>query len=594
MPDSADYSQDSAMSYKISTLLLVCAISIQSAFNQAGFPRDYFSPPLDIEMYLSGNFGELRSNHFHAGIDIKTQGVSGHRVYAAADGYVSRIKIEAAGYGNTLYITHPAGYTTVYAHLQRFRSDIGEYVLEKQYSNEQHALNIFPGKEEWPVKKGDLVAFSGTSGYSFGPHLHFEIRDASNQEPLNVLLFGFDIEDLVPPRIFALYLYPGDEKSMANNSFDKTRIETTGKDGRYFLKGQDTLSANGSIGFGIEAFDYLNGAHNRCGLYRIRMMVDGELKYEWKMDRFPFSHARYVNSYIDFGERILNEKLVQKTFVDPNNKLRLYTYVENAGMVDFSESRSYRVQFMLEDTRENLSELDFIVMGGIHSIIPEREEENEHVSVFSWSSANEFKRKDVILSLPAGALYTDLKFNYQTEESPPGAFSPVHILHDHCTPIHSACDLSIRPVGLPAELREKALIALLNGDNGDNGDNGIAPVETSWKDGMLTARIREFGRYTVFVDTLEPEIRSLDLDGSGDPAEGKSIRFRVSDETSGIKSYEGYIDNEWVLFEYDAKNDLVFYRFDPERLPSGKSHELELYIIDNKENIAYYYAEFYW
>ena len=277
------------MWYRFSALFLTCLCLVQSSLTQAVFRKDYFGAPMNIDMYLSGNFGELRSNHFHAGIDIKTQGITGHRVYAASGGYISRIKIETAGYGNTLYITHPDGYTTVYAHLDRFRKDIAESMRKKQYSHEQHTLNIFPEKGEWPVEKGELVAFSGTSGYSFGPHLHFEIRDARNQEPMNVMLFGFDIEDLVAPRIFSVYMYPG-----------KTRFEVAGDSGKYFLKTGDTISAGGSVGFGIEAFDYLNGAHNRCGIYRIQMLVDDVLKYEWRMDRFPFSKARYINSYIDY------------------------------------------------------------------------------------------------------------------------------------------------------------------------------------------------------------------------------------------------------------------------------------------------------
>jgi len=573
---------------KTSILLFSGLFIVQLTWTQVGYNRDYFRAPMDIGMYLSGNFGELRSNHFHAGIDIKTQGITGLRVYAAAEGYISRIKIEAAGYGNTLYITHPAGYTTVYAHLDRFRRDIADYVRKKQYSNQQHALNIFPGKGEWPVAKGDIVAYSGTSGYSFGPHLHFEIRDAARQEPMNAMLFGFDIEDLVAPRFFSLYVYPGDENSIACDSYDKTRLEVISDTGKYKLKAGDTINVNGNIGFGIEAFDYLNGAHNRCGIYRIRMLVDEVLKYEWKMDRFSFGKARYVNSYIDFEEKARNGKLVQKTFVEPNNKSEQYVYVENDGMHDFTEQRSYRVKFMLYDAYMNTSELEFVVKGGSPTLKPLPEPENNYAADFSWSSPNEFTTEGLNLRIPEGALYKDLKFNYSSHEKPDVAFSPVHVVHDPYTPVHLACDLGIRPVGLPEELHDKALVVIIN----EEGEISTAGGE--WKDGMLYTQIREFGQYTVLIDTAAPVIRSLDLDDSGNAVNRKNIRFKVTDETSGVKSYEGYIDNEWVLFEYDAKNDLVSYSFDPDRLTSGKSHELELYIIDNKENIAYYYAEFYW
>lgn len=576
------------MLYRFFTFFMGCLCLLQFSRSQAVFRNDYFRAPVDFDMYLSGNFGELRSNHFHAGIDIKTQGVTAQRVYAAADGYISRIKVEAAGYGNTLYITHPEGYTTVYAHLDLFRKDIDEYVREKQYSNQKHALNTFPEKEEWPVKKGELVAYSGTSGYSLGPHLHFEIRDAANQEPMNVMLFGFDIKDHVAPRIFSLYMYPGNEYSMVNNSFERSGFEVAGDSGKYFLKAGDTLSASASAGFGIEAFDYLNGAHNRCGIYRIRMLIDDVLRYDWSMDRFPFSKARYINSYIDYDAKLRHKILVQKTFVEPNNHLDLYRYVENDGMFDFADQRFYRVKFILEDAYANRSELNFVVQGGIPRELPEREAENDYVRKFSCSQANEFTRNNIILKIPEGAIYTDLKFKYTLSDKQDGTYSPVHSLHDIYTPIHLACDLSIRPDGLPDEFKEKALIGVLN------DDGSITSAGGEWKDGMLSTQIRKFGKYTVIIDTAAPEIKSLDLRGSETPYTKESIRFRVIDEISGILSYEGYIDNEWVLFEYDTKNNLVFYRFDKDRLASGKNHELELYIIDNKENIGYYYAEFFW
>jgi len=576
------------MMNRIYVIFLICFTLFTSTWSQSPFRDDYFRPPVDIDMYLSGNFGELRSNHFHAGIDIKTQGVIGHKVFSCADGYISRIKIEAAGYGNTLYITHPGGYTTVYAHLDRFREDISDFARNKQYKNQQHAINIFPAKEDFPLSKGEMVAFSGTSGYSFGPHLHFEIRDAGNQEPMNAMLFGLDIEDIVPPRIFSLYLYPDKENGIANQSFEKTRIKVAGEKGLYRLGAGDTITANGSLGFGLEAFDYLNGARNRCGIYRMRILIDSVKRYHWEMNRFPFSKARYVNSYVDYEERSRNNKVIQKTFIDPNNKADQYKYVEGNGMFDFTENRPYHIKFMLEDAYENHTELNFIVQGGSPGIIPERKEENGHAQKFISSHSNEFNREDIIFSLPEGALYTDLKFKYERLEKKTGTFSPVHRLHDHHTPIHLASKLKILPVGLPENLQDKALIVTLDEDNEINSAGG------EWKEGFIATEIREFGDYFIMIDTTAPEIRSLDLNASTDTVSRKSIRFMIKDHVSGIKSYEGYIDNEWVLFEYDLKNDIVFYRFDPERLPSGKSHEIELYIIDNKENIAYYYAVFNW
>jgi len=573
------------MVQKFSAILPVI-FSILTAWGQNPYPADYFQAPLDIPMYLSGNFGELRSNHFHAGIDIKTQGVTGHRVFSAAEGYISRIKIEAAGYGNTLYITHPAGYTTVYGHLERFRRDLAEYVHNIQYEKQIHAINIYPEKDEWPIAKGDFIAFSGTSGYSFGPHLHFEIRDASRQEPMNVLLFGFDIEDDVPPDIVSVFVYPMGSTGLVNNSRDKRRFEVLADGGIYRLKERDTLMLDGNIGFGIEAFDYLNGARNRCGLYSLQVLVDEKLVFHWMMDRFSFSESRFINSYIDYGEKGANKRSVQKTFVDPNNTLGLYRFVENSGLLDFSDKRAYQISFLLADAYGNQSHLKLTAEGGRRNKLNGPVQEDIPGELLSCSSSNLFIRDGIEMKLPQGALYKDLRFDYAMEDMTPGTYSPVHHLHNHYTPLHLACDLSIVTVGLPDSLREKAMFGMIT------AEGEIVSAGGEWRDGRIRGPVRGLGSYTVVVDTTAPLIRSLNA--KADMSGKTSIRFRAWDELAGIHSYEGYIDNEWALFEYDLKNDLVYYTFDPTRIAKGSNHELELYIIDNKDNISYYYTEFYW
>lgn len=560
-----------------------------SVKSQNPFRKDYFMAPINISMFLSGSFGELRSNHFHSGIDIKTQGVTGHRIYASAEGYISRIKVEAAGYGNTLYITHPAGYTSVYAHLDRFRKDIADYVRELQYTREKHALNIYPEKEKWKVEKGEFIAFSGSSGYSFGPHLHFEIRNAANQAPMNVLLFGFDIQDDVAPRPRSVYLYPMGNQSHVNGIAGKQRFLLESDSAGYTIKGGQVIRTNGMMGFGIEAFDFLNGAPNRCGIYSIKMLIDGVLKYHWKMDQFTFSESRYINSYIDYEEKQKNNRLVQKTYLDPNNRLGLYSFVEDDGIFDFSEKRQFQVRFILEDAHANSTELSFNIEGGLSPPPPPSSPNDDFVQTFSWNSANEFRNEDVVLTIPEGSLYKNVDFVYKKSAAQEGCMSHVHHLHDFKTPMHISAELAIRPESLPEDLRKKAYLGYMNGENGH-----MVSAGGTWEDGMVRTKIRAFGRYTVLVDTIDPEVKPLNLGGTRDMSTKSSFRFRVRDLQSGIKSYEGYIDNHWALIEYDLKNNLVFYRFDPERLERGKNHELELYIIDNKDNIAYYYTDFYW
>jgi murein DD-endopeptidase MepM/ murein hydrolase activator NlpD len=571
---------------KLITCQILSLCLLVSGTAQKSIPKDYFRAPIDIPLYLSGNFGELRSNHFHAGIDIKTMGVTGHKVYASAEGYISRIKIEAAGYGNTLYITHPAGFTTVYGHLERFRQDIASYVLNLQYENQQHAINIYPEKSRWPVKKGEFIALSGTSGYSYGPHLHYEIREAATQETMNVLMFGFNIEDKIPPKVYSLYVYPSDEKGLVNNSSEKLRLELSGENGIYKVAGMDTLELDGNVGFGIEAYDYLNGANNRCGLYSIRLFVDEKLKFHWEMDQFSFSESRYINSFIDYEEKGKNKKNVQKTFVDPNNQLSLYRYTDQAGIMDFSENRNYNISILIEDTYGNQSRIDFLAAGGIQNGPDVLAGKDTATVTFSCMSPHEFKDEGLELQLPQGALYYDLDFKYTRSEMLPGTFSPVHHLHDPYTPMHKDCKLVIKAQGIADSLQEKALFGILS------QEGEILAAGGEWIDGNVVGQIRNLGKYTVIIDTIAPIISPLDT--KHDMSDRKTIRFSVTDELSGIKSYEGYVDNKWALFEYDLKNDLVYYSFDASRISKETSHELELYIIDNKDNISYYYTDFYW
>jgi len=258
--------------------LFIIQFLISIGFSQTleQYPKDYFRSPLDIPLLLSGNFGELRNNHFHSGLDIKTQGVEGQKVYAVADGFVSRIRIMPIGYGKIIYITHPNGYTSAYAHLQQFKGELAKEVKRYQYANETFEMDYYPPDTLLKVKKGDVVALSGNSGSSGGPHLHFEIRETVSEYAVNPLLFGFDIKDDVKPVIKSISVFPLNDTSYVNNRNATQEFGIIGSNGNYQLSNNVIITAYGQIGVGINTYDQQSGASNQNGVYSIMLFDNNE------------------------------------------------------------------------------------------------------------------------------------------------------------------------------------------------------------------------------------------------------------------------------------------------------------------------------
>ncbi|RMG76485.1 MAG: M23 family metallopeptidase, partial [Bacteroidetes bacterium] len=357
-------------------ILLTCVL-IQLSYSLLGqnkdslefkYPQNYFRSPLDIPLLLAGNYGEIRSNHYHAGIDIKTEGVEGKNVYAAADGYVSRIKISEGGYGKALYITHPNGYTTVYAHLKRFNDTIEQYVRKQQYLKESYEIELFPPKNSLKVKKGDIIAVSGNTGGSGGPHLHFEIRETDTEVPINPLLFGFDIKDDIPPIIKHLTIYPIDDTSFVNRRSRPKRYALSGSNGKYSLSA--TPEVKGIIGFGIEVIDKLNGSNNRCGIYSIDLTIDGDTIYRHHIEDIPFHKTRYINCHVDYEAWKKDGIKTQRCYRLPNNQLDFYDKLKYNGLYMFTDDSVHEVRFIVKDTYQNTSELVFNVKSSTAKIQP--------------------------------------------------------------------------------------------------------------------------------------------------------------------------------------------------------------------------------
>jgi len=555
------------------------------AYSQSSFPQNYFRSPLDIPLYLSGNFGELRNNHFHAGLDIKTQGTIGAKVYAVADGYVSRIRVSPYGYGNALYISHPNGYTSVYAHLEKYSDKIATVVKNTQYREESFDVQLFPGANQINVKKGELVAYSGNTGGSAGPHLHFEIRDTKTEHPYNPLLFGFDVKDNRKAEIKSVKIYPLNDTSLINGSNQPKHFTAVGSNGNYRLNSSYPILLNGIYGFGIESIDRMNGQHNSYGLHNIKLWKDSSLIFEQEINEFAFREGRYLNALIDYPYYIQRRRRIQRSYRLPGNRLRFYKTLVNNGKVVITEGEKVEMRYEVSDFEGNTSRIAFTVTGkSTRSQSTQASVGAQKVRLFPYNEKNTFIQEDLLVVLPKGVLYEDLLFAYRKDDKNPKTIGPIYWIHDHYTPLHSYMTISIKQRGL--SLKEKSQAIIVSTTNGSNfyGEGG------KWNGDNISVKTRSFGGYGIAIDSIPPKITPINIYPGADMSNKWSISIKITDNLSHIDTYRAEINGKWILMEYDAKNDMLYHYFD-ERTKTG-THHFKITVSDGVGNTSTYEASF--
>lgn len=560
---------------KLITCIFICLTFPLLIIGQDTLKNVSFKSPLDIPLILAGNFGELRSNHFHTGIDLKTQGVQGKRIYAIEDGFISRINISTGGYGNALYIDHPNGYTSVYAHMKSFNSAITQVLVKEQKRKEKVYDNFYPQGQILKVKKGDIIGYSGNSGSSSAPHLHFEIRETITEHPVNPLLFSFPIKDAIKPTVFALKFYPLSDSSFINKSSKNTIIKATGSSGQYNLENNQIIKVQNEFGIAVHTIDRLNGANNKCGIYNLTLQVDGKPYFKQQMKKLDFSTNRYINTHKDYYEYCNYKRSYHKSFLSKNNVLEIYPLATNNGRISFNDNKIHQLKYIIEDVHGNISEVNFKVQADNNSWFNKNESDKK--SQIDCLNSFYYRSDNFKINIPEKALYDDLEFKYSERPKFQNSFSHLHSLIHKDIPVQIPFEINIKCDSIKKEQQEKACIAIYE------GNNIFTPVGGVYKNGWIKGETRTFGTYTVLIDSIPPAIQAINVYNGKNVKQQKRLSFRFEDNLSGVTQYNAYVDGEWIPLYYNKYYNYHYFPIKDAQWSSGK-HDLMVYAIDERGN----------
>ncbi|NNF36368.1 MAG: peptidoglycan DD-metalloendopeptidase family protein [Saprospiraceae bacterium] len=555
---------------KVALCSLILMLFAGIASGQGAAPEaGYFDSPVDYSITLAGSFAELRQTHFHAGIDIKPKSKTGiDTIRAAADGYVSRIKVQTGGYGQALYIDHPNGYTTVYAHLDEYTDTLTQFIRNIQRKTESYPLDIYPDSTAFYFKKGQPIGLMGNTGRSYAKHLHFEIRETESEIPVNPAIFGLKPRDTRPPVVLSLDIHQISPDFHEHHS--STYYPAGLKDGSYTINNGSVTFPAWTCGISVQSYDLMNGASNRNGVFYQKTYVDDTLIHSFTLDKISFDESRYINSHVDYAQRTLNRRTLVRTFKLPGNQLSVYDSIKDNGLISLYQNKSRAVKIVLGDFDGNETEVKFNISRANEILPPETKPFNFKVlqgkadTISAWGSRVIFNPR---------SLDRDLYITVKKEEDG-------FLIGNNSTKLFSSVEIS-----LPVDFQEADSLDQL----------GIwYQEEDKWinmggvkEDGKITTRTSALGKFTLGYDTIPPTIKVYTKGSSIVP--GKKIKGILDDniQTGGMAEevkYAAFLDGSWIVAAYKIMTREMEIDI-PEDIPAGP-HQLTIQAIDHHGNTS--------
>ena len=551
------------------SFLLLFLLSILFRLNSQEYN---LNSPIDLPLNLSGTFGEFRSSHFHYGLDITTNKKSGYEVYSIESGSIIRIRVSTSGYGKAIYVDHLNGLTSVYAHLKEFSPKIQEYIKGQQYLRKSYNIQKFFNVGDLVIDKGELIGYSGNTGGSSGPHLHFEIRDTKSQNPLNPLSFEYKYEDNRRPIIRSLYVFDETDSFKKDNP-KQYPIEKI-NDSMYKSK---KVIYNNDIGIGVEVYDRQSGNnYNRNGIYEIRMYLDSILNFSYKMDNINISESIFRKVFYDYSLLKTRGVRVQKIYYPPNSKLSFLNHNTKTGIFDSNDSIKKDVQIEVIDWNNNKSYLKFQIEGS-----PSNIKENP-ISGIEIVPDQEYKikRNNVEVDFRRNSFFNKVALNIEFNNDTLKVGKDIH-------PLRKSYNIKINKKIEDSIVRRQSYIGLIN----KNGK--ISYLNTSKNKNSFSVNSSILGSYILSRDSIRPEVKPLNFSLNKDVSKQKTIRLRIYDNISGIKSYEVLINNKWALFEYEPKSNLIFHTIKDGIIKNGEN-SINIKVIDGVGNETKMNSKVYW